>query len=207
MVGQRSRNDEEKELRQKQILAAAKLEFNEKGFDKVTMTSIAKRSGLSRGLVNFYFGSKSGVHKALEEQALATLHGLISKKISEVDLGLDKIINISSAFKEFFDNHFAYYESLIRADDDIDIIYDELKKPSTDLTDLVILAIEKGQVDGSIKNPFPNNEMAALSIWSICHGFLTISKNKASILENHWGSSKGELLKCMNEVIRNTFKA
>ena len=57
----RSKSDEEKELRQQQILEAAIVEFDTHGYEKTSMGAIAKRAGLSRTLVNFYFGDKNGV--------------------------------------------------------------------------------------------------------------------------------------------------
>ncbi|HEX3787077.1 MAG TPA: helix-turn-helix domain-containing protein [Pseudonocardiaceae bacterium] len=48
----------EPDQRRAQILACARRLFAERGYDSVSTTELAKQSGVARGLINHYFGTK-----------------------------------------------------------------------------------------------------------------------------------------------------
>ena len=54
--------------RRDQILDAANELFAERGYDEVTIEDIAKRAGVTRGLVHHYFGGRKEVYIALVER-------------------------------------------------------------------------------------------------------------------------------------------
>ncbi|MCP9949987.1 TetR family transcriptional regulator [Actinomadura madurae] len=54
-----------------QLLAAALDEFSAKGYAGARVGDIAKRAGLNKQLITYYFGGKEGLYRAVEEQWLA----------------------------------------------------------------------------------------------------------------------------------------
>ncbi|MFE0017863.1 TetR/AcrR family transcriptional regulator [Mesorhizobium sp. NPDC059054] len=64
------------------ILAAARVEFAEKGFNGARVDSIAARSGLNKQLVYYYFGSKDDLYRVTLEEAYSEI------RLREKDLDL-----------------------------------------------------------------------------------------------------------------------
>jgi AcrR family transcriptional regulator len=52
----------EPDQRRAQILACARRLFGERHYDAVSTTELAKESGVARGLINHYFGTKRGLY-------------------------------------------------------------------------------------------------------------------------------------------------
>jgi AcrR family transcriptional regulator len=71
----RARSDEEKQQRRREILAAAKELFAVRGYHDTTIADVARGTGLSYGVVYWYFTSKDELFHALmaeEEEGLRT---------------------------------------------------------------------------------------------------------------------------------------
>src|SRR5512134_766214 len=69
------------EANRARILAAATAEFAARGFKGASMDAIAARTRTTRGLINYYFGSKEKLYIAVLEQVYA--------EIREAEAGLD----------------------------------------------------------------------------------------------------------------------
>jgi len=72
----RVRNRRNPEATKASILAAARLEFAERGIDGARVDNIAKRAGSNKQLVYYYFGSKDDLYKAALEAAYADIRNL-----------------------------------------------------------------------------------------------------------------------------------
>jgi AcrR family transcriptional regulator len=82
------------------ILIAGREEFSEKGLTGAQMNSIARRAGVSKQVVYYYFGSKDGVYeavlKAVSKQCLS--------EILAVDyMALDPVTAVRHMFGLYFD--------------------------------------------------------------------------------------------------------
>jgi len=203
MVSVRSRSDEEKELRQQHILEAAIAEFDANGYEKTSMGAIAKRAGLSRTLVNFYFGDKQGVHAAIEMHALIQLTKMFKAAADKKTLGIEKLVAIGRAYIRFHKGYPGYFEALARADDNV--ANPELNQPSRSATDVIDAAINTGLKDGSVSHNFEDTTMASLALWATAHGFVVIATNKAPILKAHWGRSAASVLKSLDTLILSAY--
>ncbi|WP_020499000.1 TetR/AcrR family transcriptional regulator [Sciscionella marina] len=62
------------DLREQAILDAAERQLGEDGLEGMTVETIAKAAGITRGAFYFYFGSKNDVLAALVERTVSTLH-------------------------------------------------------------------------------------------------------------------------------------
>jgi AcrR family transcriptional regulator len=63
----------DKEITRAAILAAAEQEFARHGFEAATTEEIAERSGVTKGMIFHYFGSKEKLYEAALEQVFAPL--------------------------------------------------------------------------------------------------------------------------------------
>jgi len=201
----RSKNDEEKELRQQQILEAAIVEFDTHGYEKTSMGAIAKRAGLSRTLVNFYFGDKNGVHAEIERNALTTMTKMFSTASNRHIKGIDKLLGIGRAYIRFQKKYPGYFEALARKDDKK--IIADLRNPSVDSTGIINAAIEAGIKDGTVRHGFKSLTQASLALWATAHGFIVIADNKGPILKAHWGVTSSTLLKNLDTVLMSMFSS
>lgn len=80
----RARSEEEKEARRKAILGAAREMIVESGFDRVTMSALAKRAGLSKGTLYLYVRTKEELFLAL---FVAAMEKLVARIENEATAG------------------------------------------------------------------------------------------------------------------------
>lgn len=193
-LGARSRNAAEKELRRTQILNAALAEFQEKGIENATMSSIARRAGQSRGLVNFYFGDKAGLYNVLEAEALAELGRFFAQSINPDADGRTQLLSLIKAYIAFYREQPGYYHLLGSGEDEIEALQMPLGDQSRDALSFVAAAIAKGRRDGSVALAEQNDTLAALLLWSCAHGCIDIADRRARILREHWNIEPDALL-------------
>lgn len=85
------RISKEPEVRKQEILETAMKLFSEKGFEKTSISDIAKEIGVAQGLCYRYFPSKDILFQsALEEYA----NVLVSKMMENIDVKCDTLKNI-----------------------------------------------------------------------------------------------------------------
>lgn len=206
-IGARSRNDEEKQLRQQQIMDAALLEFDEHGYEKTSMSGIAQRSGLSRSLVNFYFGDKAGIHDAIEKEALKKLTALFQESVEQEERGIAQLLNIARAYVAFHQKYPGYFEALARPDENVENPEStSLQEPAQDIMEIICHCIEQGQKDGSVQHDFSSSMEGALTLWATAHGCILLSHNKAPLLEHFWKVPSDSILKGLETMIRRAFE-
>jgi AcrR family transcriptional regulator len=112
----RAVSDEDKEQRRQDILAAALEVFAAKGYHETTMADIARGTGLSYGVVYWYFESKDDLFQALMSLEEQTLRDRISVAVVEAgqgDIGALLRTVVRTIF-EHFDEHPASTRLLFR---------------------------------------------------------------------------------------------
>ena len=55
----------------RRLMDAAVIEFSERGFDGASVLSVARRAGVKQPLLNYHFGGKNGLWRAVVEEAYA----------------------------------------------------------------------------------------------------------------------------------------
>jgi TetR/AcrR family acrAB operon transcriptional repressor len=86
-VERKRRIDEIGDESRRRILDAAEALFAERGFERTSFASIARRSGISRGSIPWHFANKDGLLIAVVERALAR-QVVESRSIEQGDLGV-----------------------------------------------------------------------------------------------------------------------
>lgn len=97
-----------KSVRIREIQAAAKKLFFEKGFSHTTMDEIAQRAGISKGTVYLYFQNKEELYISLMMPVLLELGRLLEKL--EKDIETSKIKSKKALIKSLYMAHKKIYE-------------------------------------------------------------------------------------------------
>lgn len=74
----KNRRTEAAEASKQKILEAAETVFAEKGYDAASLQEICDLAGVTRGLPNYFFGSKEGLYRAVLERAFTRSQDLIT---------------------------------------------------------------------------------------------------------------------------------
>jgi AcrR family transcriptional regulator len=103
----RAVSDEDKQRRRDEILGAAKAVFAEKGFHETTIADVARGTGLSYGVVYWYFESKEELFQALMTSEEEILRTRISEAAAAADTSdpVDRLRqSVRATFEHFEDD-------------------------------------------------------------------------------------------------------
>jgi TetR/AcrR family transcriptional regulator len=87
------------------ILAEARREFADRGFEAARLQDIAARAGLSHPTLLYHFGSKERLYAAVIEAAVQDWAATTSEAISTGRQGFDQVAALIDAGFEFFASH------------------------------------------------------------------------------------------------------
>jgi len=103
--------EREREQRCNDILDAAETLFFSKGYDNVSMNSIAKEVGLGKATLYIYFDNKEELFYGVVLRGISILSTMIKEKVEKEDTGLKKIIAFKKAYGEFIKTYPEYFQS------------------------------------------------------------------------------------------------
>lgn len=114
--------------RAKLIRAAGEL-FGERAYDEVTTTEIAKRAGVSYGLIAHHFHNKRGIYLATIHAAADHIRGM--QDVSNGDTSLTRLRDAISNHIRYVDDNSVGFLALMRggngSDPDVRVIIDDLR--------------------------------------------------------------------------------
>lgn len=99
-----------RELTKEMIIGKARSMFVKKGFQEVSMRSIAKQLGCTHGALYYHFKNKAELFYAIVEVDFSTLNDLLEKIVQGPEEDSVKLKNIFHGFIEFGLNHQSQYE-------------------------------------------------------------------------------------------------
>lgn len=88
-----------KEDRPREILEAAMAEFAERGYDATPMAAVAKRAGISKGLLYVYFDTKEALFKSVVQSFVTPRLNALREAIDAGSLGAEAFLR--GPFLEF----------------------------------------------------------------------------------------------------------
>lgn len=176
------------------ILQAAEQIFEHSGFSNANMDVIAKKAGVSKGTVYFYFDSKENLYMALAYKALNVLNDKIYQTVHDhrKETGCQAVVGIMKTFLEFNERFPFYaeamldYMALVRSTNSGKTMEKASKAMQDSLyfrklhsihnvpVNLVVEEIKRGREDGSIQNN-EKSEKLYLTAWALTLGFMKIS--------------------------------
>jgi AcrR family transcriptional regulator len=120
---------EVRETRRKEILLSALEWFSKDGYHKTRIENIARKAGISKGLIYTYYNSKEELLKALIVFGLKDLEQYIQIPDKETIAKEDLINLINNVFEMFLKNQnfWKLYSSIIAQTDVMAIVSEEIK--------------------------------------------------------------------------------
>jgi TetR/AcrR family transcriptional regulator len=139
------------------LLAAAHELMAEKGYPRVTVREVAERAGVQAGLVNYHFGSKTGLLRSavgtISEQMLERVRQAVANEGSIEDRIRALIRGIVEAITAAPYGPRLMVEQILFADADVvEEFVERFARPN--LTAILEL-LEEGRIDGSIREVDP----------------------------------------------------
>lgn len=184
------RRQEEKDRRRTQIVDAAESLYAESGWDAVTMDQVARRARLSRALVYVYFRDKGDLLFALVERSLGNLRTRLLQAQRNHVRGIDEIEAIGHAYLDFSRETPHYFDACAR----FQAHHSASAEPNTnelacmvaghDVNELIVASLNRGIVDGSVRNDLGDPYVTALSLWAFSHGVIQIASTKGGQIEH-----------------------
>lgn len=98
----RSRKEEEQERRRQEIIDAAEESFSEKGYDGVSMDSIAKSARYTKRTIYKYFSGKEDLFFAVALRAYESLKSHMRSAAAEGANGYEKLAKAGIGFYRFY---------------------------------------------------------------------------------------------------------
>ena len=164
-VDLKNKRKEEMELRiegrKEEVVLAAIEVFKEKGIDNTKMTDVAKKAQIGVASVYRYFKTKLDltIEAAMMvwQQEINDLYARYEEKSEAADTGITSVESILTVFIELFENHPEFLKFIHEFD--VYIVREQVEKEKLeayenciiDIKKMLMLAIEKGILDGSIR--------------------------------------------------------
>lgn len=112
--GKSTRRTEAAEASKQAILDAAETVFAEKGYDAASLQEICDLAGVTRGLPNYFFGSKENLYRAILERTFTRSQDLITfihEQAHAPDVNAQEILRV--VIERLFDD-FATHPTFVR---------------------------------------------------------------------------------------------
>ncbi len=150
------------------ILNAARDLFAEKGFDQTPIAEIAKKAGVAGGTIIYHFKSKENLLFILIRQILYSLFRQSQSETSTASNGLKAVEGYIGAFFSFMEERENDFMVLLKTNP-FEVI-NHKEHPNADIRlifdgylNLLVDAIKRGQVDGSIRDGQPADLARSIS--------------------------------------------
>ncbi len=159
----RARTIEDKELRRRRLLDAAKELFFERGYRDTTIEMITERAGVSTGAFYLYFKSKEEIYMTLYADGIDIFHRMARQAISWPGMSaLARLSAVAHAYFRFYKEHTEYFEILAFIH-----MYETKLKERTEMSALLdekAIALLK-MIEGVIKEGIERGELTPRDTW------------------------------------------
>ena len=168
--------------RKELILDAAEILFSATGYDASSTRAIAAKAGVNIAMLNYYFGSKNGVYKAVLQRRLEVFEepGMTTDDASSSWDQLYNYLDLHTecAFNELYFQRLVHRElSLQQRSDVSDYIIENLTRAANEIKNIISKGIENGSFRSS------DIELTVASIFGTTY-YLINSANLASKVLN-----------------------
>lgn len=174
--------------RRHQILDAAEVVLQKRGFEKATMDEIAEQADVAKGTLYLYFKNKHAIYLSLSERGSMLLNAKLGAVLSRDQNGLALIRDLGKTYLRFIHEYplyfttFGYYERVLmhQGGENADLI-ERCEKQAEIALRTIVRALQIGMQDGSV-NPEYDPEELGLTIWGASKGVIHMAylKNKRS---------------------------
>jgi TetR/AcrR family transcriptional regulator len=211
-MGVIERKEREKIQRRNAIIDAAESVFFKRGIESASMDEVAQEAELSKGTLYLYFKSKEELYRAIILRGFIILKRQLKEATHPEETGFQNVKAISEAYTRFAYEHSGYFDAILYYQNDL---FNSRKREPSEVLSLeggnavisvLIHAIEKGKVDGSI-NINVNEIETAFVLWSQITGLLQVIQRKMSIITYHYKIKQNDLFQTYYELLERSLKA
>jgi AcrR family transcriptional regulator len=214
---------QKRQRKEEAIIDAAEALFFKRGYGQVKMEEVAKKAGMSKASLYFYFKSREELYLAISLRALQLLIDVYYKAIADNSSknGFERVMATFEAYLAYSERHVQYHEalfhymSMIRQPGGEDsqqadalrdsIYYLKLQDLHNLPLDIVVKQIDAGKADGSISSKVPSN-MIYLTNWALIAGFIKLQvyggKERPSLYRINLQEWKAHLLNTARQMLQ-----
>lgn len=182
-MGVKERKIREKELRKKEILAAAEKLFSGKKGTEATMDDLAELTELGKGTLYLYFPNKESILQALAAKGVNLLRKRLFRVMDDAKTGVEQLSDNGDVFVQFLQEKRFYSSLILRFEKTI--IVDVQSGKSVLLIEPILkilqTILERGQQDFTIRNDIGTKELVAI-LWSQMLGVLNTLSGRKNLL-------------------------
>jgi AcrR family transcriptional regulator len=157
---------------QARILEAAALLFGARGYERTSITAIAKRAGVSRAAVFWHFGDKETLFQEAFRSMLVPFFEELKRGVEHVD-ARTRLFELFDVYEDFVSSHRETIQSIVRWVFESAALRARLQRPLLGLVDQFVR-----DVRGSLEDLFgddPDVAAIAATLASALHGNLLLS--------------------------------
>ena len=185
-MGIAERRHREKEERRSAILDAAEEVFLEKGLAGTTMDEIARAVELSKGTLYLYFSGKDELYLGVVMRSISEVALRVETAVRQGGSGLSRLKRLMAAKADFAMQHrrrFLVAVSWMGSQYSVDPAATTFEQYRTELSrifEVVIECIERGRLDGSIRQDVVPSRVA-FQLWGSLLGTLILFSNAGEV--------------------------
>jgi AcrR family transcriptional regulator len=154
------------------ILDAAEAVFLHKGFEAATMEEVADRAAVAKGTLYLYFPSKEDLFLGLSVRIQDRLLHRYGEAVADAQSGIDQLFRITKAFYEVATSQLELFRLSVsfwldrpEACDRRSACRRQHVEHKRRLFGMLRSAVERGQLDGTVRDDRPAVELALL-VWA-----------------------------------------
>jgi AcrR family transcriptional regulator len=111
VLKRRARTDEDKQKKSDRILKAAKELFFDRGYHETTVEMITEKAGVSVGTFYVYYTNKIEIYKALQNEGLDILLGMIQEVMARPGIGArETITELTRTYLRYYRQYREYFD-------------------------------------------------------------------------------------------------
>ena len=198
-VGLEERRNREKKGRKNAILKAARKLFFEKGFQSITVETIAKEAELSKGAVYLYFKSKEEIYAQILMNDIEKFNNSLSITFEKDKSAADMLKHFTEVYISFFLNDrelFRILMTFMLHTDQLSFsgeLSSELIKTTNKPINVIDQIFQKG-IDSGEFLPHVNSWQCRNALWGLMNGIMSlhIFTGKEDTRNNRVRSTVGE---------------
>jgi AcrR family transcriptional regulator len=179
-----TRKERQKEELKARITQAAKELFMQKGFEEVSIRSIAEKIEYSPTTIYLYFRDKDEIFLELHREGFALLNQYF-RPLSHVADPYERLKALNKAYISFAMENGELYDLMFIINAPMDSMkkeesdWEEGKRAFSFLSNTVQECIDKGYFSGM------RTEIVAFTVWSMVHGIASLEiRNRCPVLED-----------------------
>jgi AcrR family transcriptional regulator len=180
---QRARSDEDKQIKRRRLLDAARRLFSEHNYPSTSIEMITEAAGYGTGTFYTYFSSKTEIYRILYAEGIEIFHAMVKEAIGWPGMtALARLSAIAGAYYRFYREHRDYFDILsilhLRQKD-----FDEPNDMVEYLTELATALLKT--VEGVIAEGIERGELAptdsweaTCSLWGMMDGIMLLEERR-----------------------------